>query len=231
MVDCASASALVESGPASRPKTVSVVIVDDHPVYRQGLAKLLAEAGIEVVGEAASGLAAIEAVAVTAPDVVLMDLKMPGLSGVEATRLLTERTPPSRVVALSVLDDESHVTDAIQAGATGYVLKDRPVEELVAGIWAAIRGESFISSRVVPTLLERVREQEDTHPALPPVPLSRRELAVLKLIAEGRANHEISAALRIDPGTVRKHVSRILRKLAVENRVQAAVRAVRDRIV
>jgi DNA-binding NarL/FixJ family response regulator len=215
----------------SPPESLRVVLADDHPFYRQGLAKMLAESGIEVVAEASNGVAAVEAVEESAPDVVVMDLNMPGLSGVEATRLLTERTPATRVLMLSVSAEEAQVTEAILAGATGYVLKEAPVEEVVAGIRAAAAGESLISPRIASMLLERLRDREGAELGQPPVPLSERELQVMKLLAEGKANEEIAEALVIGLSTVRHHVSSILMKLQVDNRVQAAVRAVRDRLV
>jgi DNA-binding NarL/FixJ family response regulator len=208
-----------------------VVIADDHPVYRQGLAKLLTMSSIDVVAEAASGLAAIEAVEEYAPDVVVMDLNMPGMSGLEATQHLTEHAPATRVLILSVSAEEADVTSAILAGASGYVLKDGPVEEVVEGIQAAATGESLISPRIASMLLRRIRDRAAAPSDLPPVPLSDRELQVLKLVADGKANPEIGEALFIGPSTVRNHISSILMKLQVDNRVQAAVRAVRDRMV
>jgi DNA-binding NarL/FixJ family response regulator len=213
--------------PHSQKGALRVVIADDHPVYRQGLAKLLGKFGIEVVGEAANGLAAIELVEETAPDVGVIDLNMPGLSGVEVTRRLTERSPASRVLVVSVSAQEDDVTEAILAGASGYVLKDGPVEEVVEGIKAAAAGESLLSPRIAATLLERIgqREQAELDPA---VSLSDRELEVLGLVAEGRANQEIGDTLRIGAGTVTKVISSLLRKLQVDNRIQAAMRAVRN---
>jgi DNA-binding NarL/FixJ family response regulator len=208
-----------------------VVIVDDHPVYRQGLAKLLGECGVEVVAQAGNGPDAIKLVEQTAPDVVVVDLNMPGLSGVDVTRRLTERNPASRVLIVSVSAQEDDVTEAILAGASGYVLKDGPVEEVVAGIQAAAAGESLISPRVASILLRRVRTEEPPAPGIPSTALSERELQVLQLVAEGKGNHEIGEALFIGQSTVRNHISSILMKLQVENRVQAAVRAVRDHIV
>jgi DNA-binding NarL/FixJ family response regulator len=208
-----------------------VVIADDHPFYRQGLAKLLTKSGVEVVAEAANGPAAIEAVDETAPDVAVMDLNMPGMSGVEATRRLTERTPATKVLVVSVSAEEDDVTEAILAGASGYILKDRPVEEVVAGIRAAAAGESLISPRIASMLLGKVRERDEGGVELPPVHLSEREREVLKLLAEGKGNQEIGEALFIGASTVRNHVSSILMKLQVDNRVQAAVRAIRDDLV
>jgi DNA-binding NarL/FixJ family response regulator len=214
------------------PEQLRVVLVDDHPVYRQGLAKLLVECGVDVVAQAGNGADAIQIVEEMAPDVVVMDLNMPGMSGVDVTRRLTERNPASRVLVVSVSAQEDDVTDAILAGASGYVLKDGPVEEVVAGIRAAAAGESLISPRIATMLLRRIRSDEPVEPDTPgQTSLSDRELEVLQLVAEGKGNHEIGETLFIGQSTVRNHISSILMKLQVENRVQAAVRAVRDRIV
>jgi DNA-binding NarL/FixJ family response regulator len=226
--------ALTGKGPGSKragaPSGIlRVVIADDHPFYRQGLARLLSQSGVEVVGEAANGPDAIELVERTAPDVAVVDLNMPGMSGVEVTRRLNERMPASRVLVVSVSAQEEDVTEAILAGASGYVLKDGPVEEVVAGIRAAAAGESLLSPRIAGTLLDRIRDRE-VQPELPPIPLSQRELQVLKLIAQGRGESEIGEALHIGAGTVTKHISSLLMKLQVENRVQAAMRSVQHRV-
>ena len=218
-----------QEAPTREP--LRVVIADDHPFYRQGLAELLGKSGVDVVGEATDGHTAIDVATEKAPDVVVMDLNMPGLSGAEATRLLTERNPSARVLVLSVSAEEVDVTDAILAGAMGYVLKDSPVEEVVAGIKAAARGESLISSRIASQLMRRIRDRETEDTAMPPLPLSERELDVLRLVADGKTNQEIGEELFIGPSTARNHISSILMKLQVDNRVQAAVRAVRDRLV
>jgi DNA-binding NarL/FixJ family response regulator len=214
------------------PEQRRVVLVDDHPVYREGLARLLSQSGVEVVAQAGNGPDALSIVEETAPDVVVMDLNMPGMSGVDVTRKLVERNPASRVLIVSVSAQEEDVTEAILAGASGYVLKDGPVEEVVAGIEAAAHGESLISPRIATMLLRRMRLDEPAEADAPPAtPLSERELQVLRLVAEGKGNQEIGEALYIGQSTVRNHISSILMKLQVENRVQAAVRAVRDRIV
>jgi DNA-binding NarL/FixJ family response regulator len=217
---------------SATPERLRVVLVDDHPVYREGLAKLLRECDVDVVAQAGNGPQAIEIVEEAAPDVVVMDLNMPGMSGVEVTRALTERNPASRVLVVSVSAQEEDVTEAILAGASGYVLKDGPVEEVVAGIQAASNGESLISPRIATMLLRRMRLDEPAEAEAPvQSPLSERELQVLRLVAEGKGNHEIGETLFIGQSTVRNHISSILMKLQVENRVQAAVRAVRDRMV
>ena len=209
-----------------------MVLVDDHPVYREGLAKLLLECGVDVIAQAGNGADALSLVEEMAPDVVVMDLNMPGMSGVEVTRKLVARTPASRVLVVSVSAQEEDVTEAILAGASGYVLKDGAVEEVVAGIQAAANGESLISPRIATMLLRRMRLDEPADIEAPAMtPLSERELQVLRLVAEGKGNQEIGEALYIGQSTVRNHISSILMKLQVENRVQAAVRAVRDRIV
>jgi DNA-binding NarL/FixJ family response regulator len=215
---------------ASPPGILRVVIADDHPFYRQGLARLLSQSGVVVVGQASNGQAAVELVEQTAPDVAVIDLNMPGMSGVEVTRRLHERMPASRVLVVSVSAQEDDVTEAILAGASGYVLKDGPVEEVVAGIRAAAAGESLLSPRIAGTLLDRIRDREHVQPEMPPIPLSQRELDVLGLVAQGRRDTEISEALHIGAGAVTKHISSLLMKLQVENRVQAAMHAVRHRV-
>jgi DNA-binding NarL/FixJ family response regulator len=215
--------------PAAPPGILRVVIADDHPFYRQGLARLLSQTGIEVVGQASNGPTAIELVEQTAPDVAVVDLNMPGMSGVEVTRRLNERMPACRVLVVSVSAQEEDVTQAILAGASGYVLKDGPVEEVVAGIRAAAAGDSLLSPRIAGTLLDRIRDRE-VQPELPPIPLSQRELQVLRLVAQGRGEGEIGEALHIGAGAVAKHISSLLMKLQVENRVQAAMRTVQHRV-
>jgi DNA-binding NarL/FixJ family response regulator len=200
--------------------SLRVVVADDHPYYRRGLVRSLQARGFEVVGEAPNGDAAIRAVEETAPDVVVMDLRMPGVSGLEATRRLTARTPAARVLVLSVSNDEEDVTDAVLAGACGYVLKESPVEEVAAGIRAAAAGEAHISAAITLPLLRRLRESAGPPADLASVRLSDREREVLDLLARGKEDDEIAAALGISPGSVRRHASSILTKL-----VHAAVRA------
>ena len=216
--------------PAAPPGILRVVIADDHPFYRQGLARLLSQSGVEVVGQASNGPAAIELVEQTAPDVAVVDLNMPGMSGVEVTRRLNERMPASRVLVVSVSAQEYDVTEAILAGASGYVLKDGPVEEVVAGIRAAAAGESLLSPRIAGTLLDRIRDREKVQPEMPPIPLSQRELQVLGLVAQGCGESDIGETLHIGAGAVTKHISSLLMKLQVENRVQAAMRTVQPRV-
>jgi DNA-binding NarL/FixJ family response regulator len=204
------------------PETLRVVIADDHAVYREGLARLLRESGIEVVAEVPDGESAIRAAEATAPDVVLVDLRMPGISGFEAMKRLVERGVGSRVLILSVSAEEADVTDAMSAGASGYVLKDEPVEEVIAGIRAAAAGDPRISPRTATVLLQSVQEAIEAGEDLAGGGLSARELQVLDLVAAGKTDQEISQALSIR--SVHDYVRSILTKLQVERRVRGARR-------
>ena len=213
--------------------SLRVLIVDDHDLFRTGLRNLLEEQGVQVVGEAASGAEAVNAVREFAPDVVVMDMNMPGMSGVDATRHITSLAPLTRVVMLTISDQENDVMDAILAGACGYLLKDSSIQDLMTGIQAASRGESLISPAVAAKLLQRVRAT-GVRPEIAKViraELSEREIEVLKLIANGKDNATIAAELHISPKTVKNHISNILMKLQIDNRIQAAVYAVRSGIV
>jgi DNA-binding NarL/FixJ family response regulator len=222
---------LEERKAAGPPEPVRVVIADDHTAYRSGLASLLRDSGIDVVGEASNGLGAVRSVEETQPDVVVMNLNMQGLSGIEATRRLIERGPGTRVLVHSVSVQENDVTDAIAVGASGYVLKDSPLEELVAGIRAAARGESAISPGVAAVLVRRLREAVDAGDGLAGGGLSAREVEVLDHRARGQADHEIAEELRMSHAAIRSHISSILTKLRVELGIRAGVGAagVRDR--
>jgi DNA-binding NarL/FixJ family response regulator len=195
---------------------------------------MLTELGVDVVAEAENGWAALRAVEETAPDVVVLDLKMPGLSGAEVTRRLTACDPPHNVLVLSASDSEVDVMEALRAGARGYFLKDGPVEEVVAGIEAVAQGESFFTPRIGAMLLRRIRDGFEVPvgaPADAPIGLSKRERDVLRLVVEGRSNEKIGEGLSIHAATARNHVTHIIAKMGVDNRVQAAVRAVRERLV
>lgn len=206
-----------------------VLLVDDHALFRRGLRELLEQHGVEVVGEGSDGHAGVRLACELVPDVVVMDLSMPNLNGVEATRRLTERTPTSRVLMLTVSSAEPDVLEALLAGACGYVLKDAPVEQVIAAIRAAAEGETFISPAIAGHLVERLRtNQEGVAPdERPETGLTERELDVLRLLARGEDNHQIATQLFISAATVKRHVSNILAKLQMENRIQAAVYAAR----
>jgi DNA-binding NarL/FixJ family response regulator len=199
-----------------------VVIADDHAFYREGLTRLLRKFGVEVVGEAPDGEAALRMVEQTSPDVVVLDLKMPGVSGLEATRRLVEHGAPSPVLVLSVSAEESDVTDAISAGASAYVLKDEPVEEVVAGIRAAAAGGAHISPRTATALLGRVRGAIVAGEDLAGGGLSATELQVLDLVAAGKGDREVSERLSIGEDTIGDYVRSIVTKLQVADRVRDA---------
>jgi DNA-binding NarL/FixJ family response regulator len=227
-VDAGAAATLTDAWPGedARPR---VVVVDDHDVFRRGLSKLLGEHGLDVVGQAADGWEALKAVGRLAPDVVVMDLSLPRMSGVEAIGRLSLDAPSARVLVLTISADEVDVTQAILAGACGYLLKDASIDEIVAGVKAAAAGESLISSKVAATLLDQVRS---TAPATEQrVELSEREIEVMRLVAEGMDNAAIAEVLFISPQTVKNHISNILAKLQMDNRIQAAVYAVRQGLV
>ena len=197
-------------------ESVRVVIADDHPFYRRGLARLLRKCGIDVVGEAPNGEAAIVAAQEAAPDVVIMDLNMPGLSGAEATRRLLDRAPKSRVLVLSATAQDSDVTEAFFVGASGYLTKDLPVDELVEGIRAAAAHRAVVSRHTARVLLGRVRDAIFADKFAPSTRLSGRELAVLAHRADGKTEGEIAETLAISPGAVRDHAAEIVTKLHVE---------------
>jgi DNA-binding NarL/FixJ family response regulator len=210
-----------------------VLLVDDHDLFRTGLKTLLEEQGIRVVGEAANGQMALRLVSELAPEVVIMDLNMPGLSGVATTREVSSLSPLTRVVVLTISSDDNDVMDAVMAGACGYLLKDSSIHDLVGGIRAAAAGESLISPQIAAKVLQRLRAQGTSTDVAEKLTaeLSDREIEVLKLIANGKDNAEIARELFISPKTVKNHISNILMKLQIENRIQAAVYAVRSGIV
>ena len=207
--------------------------MDDHDLFRTGLRTLLEEQEVDVVGEAETGTRALEQIRETAPEVVVMDLNMPGISGVEATRQIAMIAPLTRVLVLTISDQDADVMDAILAGACGYLLKDSSIDELMAGIRAAAAGESLVSPAIASKVLQRLRATSSSPREAETIrsELSEREIQVLKLIANGKDNAMIAAELHISPKTVKNHISNILMKLQIDNRIQAAVYAVRSGIV
>ena len=207
--------------------------MDDHDLFRTGLRNLLEEQAVQVVGEADNGTDALRLVREVAPDVVVMDLNMPGISGVEATRQISMFAPLTRVLVLTISDQDADVMDAIMAGACGYLLKDASINELITGIRAAANGESLVSPVIAAKVLQRVRAAGPSQVDAEAIrsELSDREIQVLKLIANGKDNAQIAADLHISPKTVKNHISNILMKLQIQNRIQAAVYAVRSGIV
>ena len=210
-----------------------VVLIEDHGFYRQGVKELLHEAGVEVVGEAATGEEGIALAARAKPDVVILALLLPDISGAEATARIVNGDRRIRVIALTVSDDADDVFDALRAGASSYLIKGTPVRDLVAAIQGVRTGESFLSPQIAGLVVERLRRHErswgpgrnHSHP------LSPREREVLALIAQGMDNADIAAATNVSLTTVKHHVSDILEKIGVENRIQAAVWASKRAIV
>jgi DNA-binding NarL/FixJ family response regulator len=208
---------------------VRVLLVDDQALFREALATLLeVRPEIEVVGEAGDGDAALKQAADLQPDVVLMDLHMPVLDGIAATRRLRVEQPGIRVLALTTFDDDEDVFEALRAGAVGYLLKDVSSGRLVEALLAAARGESVLQPSVAARVVARFAQLPDDAPRRPQplvVPLSDRELEVLRLLAEGGSNREIAGSLFLAEGTVKNHVTNVLAKLGARDRTQAALRA------
>jgi DNA-binding NarL/FixJ family response regulator len=228
----------VEAPPAASPAaadTIRVVVCDDHALFRRGLVLVLeGEAGIEVVGEAEDGEAVVPLVASLAPDVVLMDVRMPRRNGIEATRAITEAVPSTKVVILTVSEDEDDLYDAVKAGAAGYLLKEISIDEVAAAIRCVVSGQSLISPSMAAKLLTEftnlARKAEERQSV--PVPrLTERELEVLKLVAQGLSNREIAGELYISENTVKNHVRNILEKLHLHSRMEAVVYAVREKLL
>ena len=215
--------------PAPPKDPLRVIVVDDHDLFRSGLRRLLHEHDdLDVVADARRGDEAVQKAAELKPDVVVMDINMPGMSGVEATRVVLDASPDTAVLMLTVTSDENAVLDAVLAGASGYLLKDATLPEIVRGIRAAAAGESLIAPSVAVDLLERLRRHGAPDAPPPVVPdISERELDVLRLVVAGCDNGEIGRRLHLSASTVKHHVSNTLEKLGVENRIQAAVMAVR----
>jgi DNA-binding NarL/FixJ family response regulator len=213
------------SGPVP---PVRVLLVDDQALFREALATLLGvRPEIEVVGEAGNGAEALDRAATLHPDVVLMDLRMPVLDGVSATRRLRVEQPGTRVLALTTFDDDEDVFAALRAGAVGYLLKDVSADRLVEALLAAARGESVLQPSVAAKVVARFAQlPDDAAPRPQPlvVPLSDRELEVLRLLADGGSNREIATALFLAEGTVKNHVTNVLAKLGARDRTQAALR-------
>jgi DNA-binding NarL/FixJ family response regulator len=205
--------------------------VDDHDLFRTGLRNLLEEQGVQIVAEASDGSSALSLVRELAPDVVVMDLNMPGMNGIEATREIVRAAPLTRVVVLTISDQDGDVMDAILAGACGYLLKDSSIQDLMQGIRAAAVGEALISPHIASKVLQRIRASGIEAEAGVGPELSDRETEVLRLIANGKDNAEIAQELHISPKTVKNHISNILMKLQIDNRIQAAVYAVRRGLV
>lgn len=215
---------------------VKVLIADDQALVRTGFRMILdAEDDVEVTGEAADGLEAIAAAQSERPDVILMDVRMPNMNGIEATRRLVDKddVDPIRVLILTTFDLDEYVYDALRAGASGFLLKDAPPEDLVQAVRVVARGEGLIAPSITKRLIEEIAQRPPQHTASPEAlrSLTQRELEVLQLVARGLSNQEIAKELFVSETTVKTHVGRVLMKLGVRDRVQAVVLAYESGIV
>jgi DNA-binding NarL/FixJ family response regulator len=206
--------------------SIRILIVDDHSVVRQGLRMFLGlESEFNIVGEAANGKEAVELVDELSPDVVLMDLLMPVMDGIEATKIIRGEHPDVEVIALTSVLEDASVVNAVRAGAIGYLLKDTEADELIKAIKAAAAGQVQLSPKAAERLMREIRAPDN------PEKLTSRETEVLRSLAEGKANKEIAAELHISETTVKTHVSNILMKLGVSSRTQAAIYATKIGLV
>lgn len=210
--------------------SIRILLADDQPLFREGLATLLTiQAEIEVVGEANNGQEAVALAAERQPDVILMDVRMPVLDGVAATRILRQEQPHIPVIILTTFDDDELLFEGLRAGAIGYLLKDVSSQKLIEAIKTAVRGETFLQPSVAARLVaefNRLSQRSSAGAGHPLVePLSERELEILRELAKGASNREIAAQLFIAEGTVKNHVTNILGKLDVRDRTQAVLKA------
>ncbi len=206
-------------------KTITILLVDDHTIVRQGVRAFLeAQSDMQIVGEAASGEEAVQLVRKLTPDVVLMDLIMPGMSGIQATRQIKQVSPRTQVIVLTSFGDDENIFPALRAGALSYILKDIRPGELIDIVRKAAQGDAVLHSQVVSRVIQQVRAARREIPA-PFTQLTERELDILRLIAEGQSNAAIAEKLVLSEKTVKGHITNILSKLQVEDRTQAAILA------
>jgi DNA-binding NarL/FixJ family response regulator len=229
---------LADAGVAERPRTteaIRVLVVDDHALFRRGLIMVLeSEEGVEVVAEAEDGDEAIAKAEEFAPDVVLMDVRMPKTSGIDATRKIADVIPTAKILMLTVSDEEEDLFEAIKAGASGYLLKEISIEEVADAIRAVVEGQSLISPSMASKLLSEfnsLAKRAEEKQNIPTPRLTDRELEVLKLVAQGMSNREIAGQLFISENTVKNHVRNILEKLHLHSRMEAVVYAVREKLL
>jgi DNA-binding NarL/FixJ family response regulator len=224
-----------QAQPESSNEAVKVLIVDDHALFRRGLQMVLeGEPDIDVVGEASDGHEALTKAEETTPDVVLMDVRMPKRSGIEATRLIKDTLPSTRILMLTISDEEADLYDAIKAGASGYLLKEISIEEVANAVRSVHAGQSLISPSMASKLLTEFAamvKRRDERNQVPGPRLTDRELEVLKLVAKGMNNRDIGSELFISENTVKNHVRNILEKLHLHSRMEAVVYAVREKLL
>ena len=218
---------------APRREPIRVIVVDDQELFRRGLIMLLSvEDGIDVVGEASDGVAATELAASTVPDVVLMDVRMPKRSGIEACLTIKDAAPSAKILMLTVSEEEADLYEAVKNGASGYLLKDSSIEEVAQGIRVVAEGQSLISPSMAAKLIDEFktmsRPDRSQGPALK---LTERELDVLRLVAKGLSNRDVAHRLAISENTVKNHVRNMLEKLQLHSRMEAVMYAVREKLV
>ena len=225
-------SSSTTEGPNAH-ESLRLMVVDDHELFRSGLRRLLEnEAGMTVVADARRGAEAVQRARELRPDVVVLDVNMPDMNGIDATRGILQASPATAVIMLTISDAGDDVLNAVLAGASGYLLKDAPLPEIISAIRAAGAGESMIAPRVAGGLLDRLRDHGPDTPAASVAPeLSEREVEVLTLLVAGYDNVGIGSHVHLSASTIKHHVSSILDKLGVDNRIQAAVLAVRRGLV
>jgi DNA-binding NarL/FixJ family response regulator len=233
----ASAEGDAASGAGRGDEPIRTLIVDDHALFRRGLEiVLVTEPDIEVVGEAGDGAEAVQRAGESLPDVVLMDIKMPRSSGIEACRSIKDVAPSARIIILTMSDDEEDLFDAIKAGASGYLLKDIPLDQVAEAVRSVHGGQSLISPSMAGKLLTEFasiarRETEESPREVPAPKLTDREMQVLKLVARGMNNRDIAKELFISDNTVKNHVRNILEKLQIHSRMEAVMVAVREKLI
>ena len=220
-----------------RPEPIRTMIVDDHALFRRGLEMVLdEEADIELVGQASDGSEAVEKAGESLPDIVLMDIRMPRSSGIEACRAMKEVAPSAKIVMLTISDEEEDLFEAIRAGASGYLLKDLPLDEVAETVRAVHGGQSLINPSMAGKLLTEFatlarRDEEERAQQVPAPRLTEREMQVLKLVARGMNNRDIAKELFISENTVKNHVRNILEKLQIHSRMEAVMVAVREKLI
>jgi DNA-binding NarL/FixJ family response regulator len=226
-----------QAADAARPEPIRVLIVDDHALFRRGLEMVLDEEDdIELVGQASDGAEARERAGESLPDVVLMDIRMPKSTGIDACRVMKEAAPSTKIVMLTISDEEEDLFEAIRAGASGYLLKDIPLDEVAGAVRAVHGGQSLISPAMAGKLLTEFatlarRPEEERVQQVPPPKLTDREMEVLKLVAKGMNNRDIARELFISENTVKNHVRNILEKLQIHSRMEAVMIALRDKLI
>jgi len=223
----------VSAQQESSPEPVRVIVVDDQELFRRGLVMLLGvEPDIEVVGEAGDGVTASDLAVSTMPDVVLLDVRMPKRSGLQACMRIKEEVPSARIIMLTVSDEEGDLYEAVKNGASGYLLKDSSIEEVAQAIRVVAEGQSLISPSMAVKLIDEFKEMSRTDRDQVPTPrLTDRELEVLRLVAKGLNNREAAKELYISENTVKNHVRNILEKLQLHSRMEAVMYAVREKLL